>query len=307
MADKNELQGVIEFVQSVREGSFTRAAEVLGLTGSAVSKSITRLEKRLATKLLHRTTRRISLTQEGARYFDACSKLLDELGHLEHDFASGRGELIGKVRMDVPGAFGRRHLMPVLNQLTSEHPRLDLSIMFSERKADIIGERIDLAVRIGQLEDNADLIAVKLGVQRPLVCASPAYLAQHGAPTTPAELLDHDCLVGWLGGRGRDNWPLKSFSGEVVGYPVRVRHELSDGEALLEATIAGDGLAQLPTWLIDEHLASGELVTVLDEFVGAEMPIHVVWSTTAFEKHTTRAVIEALKATAKEEGSGFMP
>lgn len=303
---QGRFAGLAEFVATARTGSFTAAAASLGVTGSAVGKSVSRLEARLGTKLLHRTTRRLTLTAEGQEYLDACHRILDDLDGVEIGITTGRDTPVGTIRLNLPAAFGRRHIMPTLLQLTAQHRHLDLSVMFTERTANIIDEGIDLAVRIGTLGNDSDLTAKRLGTQRLLICASPAYLAEHGAPITAEDLTQHDCIIGWRR-IPRPIWLLKDASGAFVPQEVNVRHEFSDGEALMQAVLAGGGLCQLPTWLIDDHLASHALVPVLERFAGAEMPIHAVWPSSRYLQPKLRVVIDALTDLAQRPGSGFLP
>jgi DNA-binding transcriptional LysR family regulator len=196
--------------------------------------------------------------------------------------------------------------MPTLLALSERYSRLDLAVMFTERTVDIVTEGVDLAVRIGALRDDADLTTKRLGVQHLLICASPAYLAQHGAPRSADELASRDCIIGWRR-VPRPSWLLKDTAGRLTPREVHVRHEFSDGEAMVDATLAGCGLCQLPTWLIADHLASGVLIPVLDEWAGAEMPIHAVWPRSRYVQPKLRVVIDALSAAALATGSGFNP
>jgi DNA-binding transcriptional LysR family regulator len=302
--DLRDLAGVIEFVRVAQAGSFTAAAATLGLTGSAVGKSVSRLEARLGTKLFHRTTRRITLTNEGEVYYESCVRALEELDDVEQRLMTGRSEPVGRVRLDLPGAFGRRHVLPMLQELVLRHPRLDLSINFSERTAGIVEEGVDLAVRIGRLADDADLVAVALGRQRLVICASPSYFAEHGAPSMPADLVSRDCITGWRRD-GHPAWLLRQADGTITSAPVRVRHELSDGEAMVATTLAGGGLCQLPTWLVAGHLASGALRTVLDDHAGAEMPIHAVWPRSRYVRPAIRVIVAMLRQHAQMRPSPF--
>lgn len=197
MAYENRFDGIQEFAETVRTGSFTAAAVTLGVTASAVGKSVSRLEARLGTKLLHRTTRSLSLTSEGEAFLASCTNILEELESAEGTLTAGASVPVGRLRIDLPGAFGRRHVMPVLLDLAMRHPKLDLSVMFSERTVDIFAEATDLAVRIGELKQDVGLSARRLGTQRLMICAAPQYLAEHGIPRDPAELLQRDCVVGW--------------------------------------------------------------------------------------------------------------
>lgn len=294
--------GVREFVEAVRGGSFTAAGAQVGLTGSAVGKSVSRLEARLGTKLLHRTTRRLSLTPEGQRYFDGWVAILSDVEGLESSVTANSGRVSGRLSIHLPAAFGRRHVMPVLMRLSEAHPALDLAVNFTERRVNLIEEGVDLVVRIGTLADDPDLVARRLGRQRLLICASPGYLDAHGTPTAPAELTEHDCIIGSRGASVPPAWLLRQADGTVVSQLIRARHEFSDGDAILDATLSGAGLSQLPTWLIGGALSSGALVPVLEAFSGAEMPIHAVWPRSRYLKPGQRALIDALVAdTARPE------
>ncbi|CAE6943685.1 LysR family transcriptional regulator [Vibrio sp. B1FLJ16] len=299
---ETQFSGVIEYVETLRTGSFTAAGERLGLTGSAVGKSVTRLEKKLGTKLLHRTTRSLTPTPEGQRYFDGWIGILDEIDSLEQGVVAGSVQVFGSLNVHLPAAFGRRHVMPLLLGLTKKYPNLDLSVAFSERRINLIDEGVDLVVRIGTLADDADLIARRLGRQRLVVCASPEYLKKKGTPKLVNELTEHDCIVG--GQRStQPAWLFRRTNGESFSQAVHGRYCFSDGDAMLSAVLDGVGISQLPTWLINEHLATGALVTVLDEYAGAEMPIHAVWPRSRYLKPRQRVVIDALVEEAEKMGS----
>jgi DNA-binding transcriptional LysR family regulator len=302
----HRFDGLAEFVETARGGSFTAAGLRLGLTASAVGKGVSRLEERIGTKLLHRTTRRLTLTSEGEAYFETCITVLGELDSVEQSLATGRASPVGKVRIDVPAAFGRRHVLPVLTALSRAHRGLDFVVMFSERTIKVVDERSDLVVRIGALDDDADLVARRLGTQRVIICASPDYINAHGRPLQAAELASRDCIIGWRR-TARPTWLLRGTDGKIQRQEVHVRHEFSDGDAMLDAVLAGCGLCQLPTWLIAEHLRSGRLVEVLEQFAGAEMPIHAVWPKSRYVHPKLRVVVEALSEAAALGGSGFDP
>ena len=298
------FSGVSEFVEAVRAGSFTAAGARLGLTGSAVGKSVSRLEDRLGTKLLHRSTRRLDLTTEGQRFFDGWVAILGEVRGLEQSVVAGSGKVSGRLRLHLPAAFGRRHVMPILSRLAQEHPELELSVSFTERRVNLIDEGVDLVVRIGTLEDDADLVARRLGRQRLVICASPSYLATHGSPATPAGLTEHDCIIGSRRS-GQPAWLLCDARGKVSSQVIRARHDLSDGDAMVAVTLSGGGLSQLPTWLIHEHLSSGALVPVLDQCSGAEMPIHAIWPRSRYLQPKLRVLIDALVQDAERPTSIF--
>ncbi len=303
---QDRFAGIREFVATVDAGSLTAAAALLGVTGSAVGKSISRLEARLGVQLLHRTTRRIDLTTEGETYLASCRHILEELEQAESFLSTGHQQPIGRVRIDLPTTFGRRHILPALLELGAQHQRLDLSVTLRDRPVDLVAEGVDLAVRIGALADYPDIIARRLGEQKLIICAAPAYLARRGVPLEQTDLAAHDCLVGWRSGT-RPTWLLKNPRGELVPHAVSPRHELTDGDALLQACIAGCGLAQLPTWLANEALASGTLTTVLDEIAGGTMPIHVIWQKTWHLRPKVRVTVDALVQLAASSTSVFSP
>lgn len=296
---EDRFAGIREFVATVDGGSLTAAAAQLGVTGSAVGKSISRLEARLGVQLLHRTTRRIDLTTEGEAYLLSCRRVLEELAQTESFLTTGHQRPIGRLRVDTPTTFGRRHVMPALLALCARHEKLDMSVTFRDRAVDIVGEGIDLAVRIGVLGDYPDLVARRLGEQRLVICAAPAYLERRGKPVTHADLNCHDCLVGWRQGN-RPTWLLKNEQGQTEPFEVPMRHEFFDGDALESACIAGCGLAQLPTWLAHDALRSGALVQVLSDITGAAMPIHVVWQKTWHMQPKVRVTVDELIRVAAE-------
>jgi len=301
---EDRFAGIREFVLAVEKGSFTAAAAQLGVTGSAVGKSISRLEARLGVQLLHRTTRRIDLTSEGEAYLLSCRRIMEELDQTESFLATGHREPIGRLKVDLPTTFGRRHIVPPLLELASRHPRLDLSFLLRDQAADMVGEGIDLAVRIGVLGDYPDLVARRLGEQHMVICASPAYLARKGTPLSHADLFQHDCLVGWRRGT-KPTWLLKGAGGEIAPHEVPVRHELPDGDAMLSACLAGSGLAQFPAWLAGDALRTGALIQVLQGLSGGSMPIHVIWQKTWHLQPKVRVTVDALVRLAQERPDIF--
>ncbi|MEW4948200.1 LysR family transcriptional regulator [Pseudomonas asiatica] len=302
----NSFDGIREFVTSAQTLSFTAAALELGVTSSAVGKSVTRLEARLGVKLLHRTTRRLILTSEGEAFLASCLRAIDELAESESFLTTGQQEPVGRLRVDLPAAFGRRHILPTLIKLAVRYQKLDLSISFTERLVDILNEGVDLVVRIGTLKDDGDLVARKLGSQKLLICATPDYLQRHGIPQNREDLLRHDCIVGWRNGT-RKTWMLLDEKGQVYEQEVCVKHEMGDGEMLLEMVLAGGGLAQLPTWLVQDFIEDGTLVSVLEQYEGAEMPIHVIWPRTRYIQPKVRMIIDELIALAQRDAKIFRP
>ncbi len=300
----DRFAGIDAFVAAARAGSFTAAAAVLGMTPSGVAKSVTRLEARIGLKLLHRTTRKITLTPEGEAYLAACSRAIEELDATEASLAPKDWVPQGRIHVGVPGAFGRRHVLPGLLEMAARFERLDLTVSFTERTVDLVQEGHDLAVRIGELADDSNLVAKRLGTQRLVICAAPEYLERHGPIRTPEELRRRDCIIGSRR-QQKQTWLLRTREGRLIQQEIHARHEFSDGEAMLSAGLAGCGIMQMPTWLIGDDLKRGRLVPLLEDFAGGEMPIHAIWPKSSYLQPKVRAVIGMLEALAVREGSGF--
>ncbi|EEY78242.1 LysR substrate binding domain protein [Acinetobacter calcoaceticus RUH2202] len=290
---ESKFSGILEFVMAVEQGSFTGAAEILGITGSAVGKSINKLEKRLGVQLLHRTTRRIFLTPEGEAWLVSCRRILEELDQIETLLSTENSYPTGRIRVDLPTTFGRRYIFPILLDLAQQYPQLDLSVTFQDRAVDMISEGVDLVVRIGDLEDSTDLIAKSLGHQTLLICASPAYLEKNGYPSNKEDLKHHNCLIGWRRNY-KGQWFLKNALGEMEEFEINYRHEIPDGDALLSACTSSLGIAQLPSWLAFDALRAGKLISILPEVSGVEIPIHVLWQKRWHLQPKIRVVVDEI-------------
>jgi DNA-binding transcriptional LysR family regulator len=302
----DRFSGIDAFMATATAGGFTAAAEVLGLTPSGVAKSVTRLEARVGLKLLHRTTRKITLTPEGEAYLAACSRAIGELDFAETALAPKDWVPQGRIHVGLPGAFGRRHVLSGLLDMAARFEKLDLVVSFTERTVDLVQEGYDLSVRIGELRDDADIVAKRLGTQRLIICASPGYLTRYGPILTPEELGRRDCIIGSRR-NSKQTWLLRTPDGRSIQQEIHARHEFSDGEAMMAAGRAGCGVIQMPTWLANEDLHRGTLVPLLEDFAGGEMPIHVVWPKSHYLQPKVRAVIEMLQTLASKQNSGFLP
>jgi DNA-binding transcriptional LysR family regulator len=288
-----QFDGIAEFVAAAKLGSFTAAAAQLGVTKSAVGRAVSRLEIRLDAKLFHRTTRRLTLTSDGEAWLEHCVAALAELNRGEDFLTTARREPAGRVRIDLPSAFGRLFVVPLLLGLAERYPALILSVTFTDRRVDLIGEGIDLAVRIGTLDDTPDLVARLLGMQRLVICGAPGYLAARGTPRGAADLVKHDCIVG----RRHQHdvaWLLRQPDGSTIRHVVPVKHEVDDFEMMLAAVRAGLGLAQLPLWLARDDLNRGQLVAVLDGLSGGEWPINIIWPRTRTLPAKMRLLIDEI-------------
>ncbi|MBZ5795136.1 LysR family transcriptional regulator [Burkholderia contaminans] len=264
------------FVDVVDQQSFSAAARRLGVAASSVTRRIDRLETQLGIRLLHRTTHALRPTEAGQLLYGRATRMLAELRGLQEDLHSQHDEPSGLLRVDCPAPFGRRHLMAALAAFMQRHPALQVDLVLTDSMVDLQGARlgadVDLAVRIGPLEDTR-FVATVLAPQRRVLCASAAYLARRGEPESPDALAGHDCLA-WHGAPPPGAWRF----GERRHVPAQPRFRSNHSEALLEAAIDGLGLAHLPTWLAGDALRDGRLRAVLPQFAAAPEPatIHVL-------------------------------
>ncbi len=247
------------FVSVVEAGGFAPAARRMGRATSSVTRQVDALEARLSARLLNRSTRKVTLTDAGRGYYERAVRLLGDLEEADRSVAGGERPH-GVLRVSAPLAFGRLHLAPVLGAYLEACPEVRLDLLFTDALTDLVALNIDVAIRLGGLEDGA-LIARKLAGHRRLVCASPAYLQQQGRPETPRDLADHSCLT-FAYGPGRDVWRFQADAGpEAVELAARVRANSS--ETLVQLALSGLGFVMMPTWLVGAEVAAGRLVPVL--------------------------------------------
>lgn len=294
LKDRDPLSGVAVFVTAARERTFTDAAQRLGLTKSAVGKSIARLEERLGFELFHRTTRLTKLTADGEAYLAACTAAIEEVTAAQAALSSKHQILSGRLHIDMPVAFGRRVLLPVLIEITRPHPGLSLTLTFTDATSDLLQDDVDLAIRFGALKDSTDLVARRLAVQDRVICASPEYLRLHGEPATLAEVRAHRCIVGALKGP-----PLVWFvsdGGTEKRFTPPATHRFSDGEAMVAAAVGGLGLVQMPISLVREHLTTGALRPVLRSHSAMGVEVHAVWPRQKHLSPRVRYVVDELIA-----------
>ncbi|NQE61884.1 LysR family transcriptional regulator [Caulobacter sp. RHG1] len=285
--------GIRAFVAVAEHGGFAAAAPSLGLSPSAVGKAVQRLEARLGVRLLQRTTRAVALTEDGRRFHTRCVQALAGLAEAEAELRQGQGEPAGLLRVALPPLLGRAFVMPVLLDLARRWPALRLEVSFEVRTADLTAEGVDLAVRIGALDDRAGLVARPLGAQRRVICAAPAYLEARGRPLHVEDLAGHDCVVEARDGRATP-WPYVDETGAARTLPVDGRVRIGDAQGLAEAARAGAGLAMVPRWLVADDLAAGRLEAVLEGVFDRPLPVNLVWSRTPWPSARLRAAIDAL-------------
>jgi DNA-binding transcriptional LysR family regulator len=262
------------FTRVVDLGGFTAAAQACGLTPSGVSKLITRLEARLGTRLIHRSTRRLSLTPEGQAFYARAVRILGEMEEAEREASAGatpRGHL--RVNSNVP--FGMRYLIPLVPQFLAAHPCITIDLVLSDALVDLMEERADVAIRTGPLRDSSLMIR-KLGSTRMVVVASPAYLEQHGTPRHPGDLVQHKG-IGWTFPRTIGGWPFRTGDGIEEHVPPTVIRA-SDGETARLLALGGVGFARLARFQVDADIDSGALMPVLEDVhPGGSEEIHAVY------------------------------
>jgi len=296
MAEDDPLSGLSIFVAAARAGSFTGAADRLGMSKSAVGKSIARLERRLGVTLFHRTTRMSRLTADGDAYFAACAAAIDEIAAAQGALASSNRVLSGRIHVDMPVAFGRRTVLPILIDIVRPHPELYLTLTFTDATSDLLQDDIDLAIRFGALKDSSHLVARHLADQERVICAAPSYLEAHGQPRALADIAGHRCIVGSLKGPPM-YWTIRDAAGERRFVPPHA-HCVNDAEAMIDAAIGGLGLCQLPLPLMRPHIEAGSLQRVLDDISPTPIAIHALWPRQARLRPRVRYVVDQLAAAA---------
>jgi DNA-binding transcriptional LysR family regulator len=255
-------------------GSFSAAARALDLSQTMVTKHVAALEDRLGVKLLHRSTRRLVLTEGGRNYLAACERILAEIEEAEASASLDRIEPRGTLRLNVPLTFGFRQVVPALTEFSRLYPAVSFDLGLADRYVDLIEEGWDLAIRIGRLKDSS-LVARRLAACRTIVCASPAYLKEHGTPQTLDDLAQHNCLGYTLPSAiGANRWAFGT-DGDIV-VPIQGNLRANNGDALLAAAIAGQGLIYQPTFIVGDSLREGSLIPVLHTYPTYEPAIHAV-------------------------------
>lgn len=287
----DRFQEMRAFVAVVEAGSFVRAAEALQSSKTAVSRLVGELESRLGTRLLQRTTRRLSLTPEGEVFHDRCRQLLDGVAEAEAELSAHTGEAIGQLRLNVPVSFGLLHLAPLWPAFMALHPQVMLDVTLSDRLVDLVDEGYDLAVRIARLQSSS-LVSRQLTSTRLVLCASPDYLRRHGTPEHPSALSRHAVIAYALLAMG-DHWVFDGPDG-TVGVKVAPRMRTNSGDTCCAAALQHQGLVLQPSFLVGTHLASGALVEVLPQYRSIELGVYAVYPS---RKHLTpkvRALIDFL-------------
>ncbi|VVE77236.1 LysR family transcriptional regulator [Pandoraea sputorum] len=269
----NRLESMSILIAVVDAGSLSAAARGLGMPLATVSRKVGELEAHLKTRLLHRTTRQLSLTEAGSAYVAACRRILEEIGEAERtatgEYATPKGELV----LTAPVVFGRLHVLPVVAEFLAQYPEIDVSLLLTDRVVHLMDEQADVALRIGHLPDSS-MVASRIGTVRRVVCASPNYLATHGEPKKPQDLAGQACITfevlasrrAWEFGEGR--------TGQSV--PIRSRLAVNTAEAAISAAVLGVGFVRVLSYQVAQAVRDDALRVVLDDFEAAPLPVNLV-------------------------------
>jgi len=265
-----QWEGISEFVYVAEAESFTKAAKKMAISTAQVSRQISALEKRLNIKLFYRTTRKVSLTEEGRIFYQHCRSVLDGLDEAERTITNLQSKPQGKIKLTASVTFGEQQILPLVNDFIKLYSDVEVSAYLSNQQIDLVQEGYDLAIRLGKLSDST-MMAKKLGKRTNYLCASPAYLDKYGCPHSLSELNNHSCLLGTL-----DYWHF-SDDGKERNIRVTGRLRYNSGVSLVDAALKGLGIVQLPDYYVQHYLESGELVSLLDTFQEPEGGIWAVY------------------------------
>ncbi|RVQ68668.1 LysR family transcriptional regulator [Croceicoccus ponticola] len=292
----DRFETLAAFVAVADRGSFVAAARTLETSPPAITRAVASLERHLGVTLFHRSTRAVSLTDDGAALLDRARRILVDLREAERIVMGGRSVPRGQVFLTAPVMFGRMHVLPVVSALLAKHDGLSARMMLVDRNVRIVEEGIDLAVRIGAVADSA-LRAITIGSVRQTVVASPGYLAEHGVPVVPADLTHHRCIVT-SGVRAGAAWSFEANGGAVVDVAPRLTVNTID--ATVAAAEAGLGVANLLSYQTADPIAAGRLVRVLDDQAPVPMPVTLLFEAGRAAMPAVRLLIEAMKERARE-------
>jgi DNA-binding transcriptional LysR family regulator len=288
MADA--LQELTVFSRIVGTGSLSAAARELAMSPAVVSRRLAALEARLGVRLINRTTRSLHLTDEGAAYLETCNRILSEIQEADAAVTAGRAEPRGVLRVALPASFGNQYVAPLIPRFAARYPDVQIALSLSDRNVNVVEEGFDLAIRIADLADSS-LAARKLAPNRRVVCASPAYLARHGEPRTPADLARHNCLATDFA----MSWDYRGPDGRAGSARVAGRYVCDNWEVLREWALQGLGVALKSTWDVRRHLEDGSLVSLLPGYTFAtDVAIYAVYPHRRHLPAKTRAFIEFL-------------
>lgn len=283
----DRLRAMEVFVRIVDAGSLAAAADSLGVSAPSVVRTLAALERSLRVRLLNRTTRRSSLSDEGREYYERCRRVLAEADAADAALRSRRAEPRGRLRLTAPVTYGRMRLAPVVTAFLAKHPEVDVELLLLDRVVDLVEEGVDAALRIAQLPEST-LVAVPVGETRRVVCATPAYLKRTGIPKSPGDLAGHRCIV-FIGLSANDEW---TFAGKPARVQVRPMLRTNQFDVAVGAVLQGLGCGQFLGYQVEALVAERKLARILDAFAPPAVPIHIVYPHTRFLSPNVRAFVD---------------
>jgi DNA-binding transcriptional LysR family regulator len=281
------------FLRVLDLGSISAAARSLDLSVAVASQRLKRLERSLGVRLLHRTTRQLRPTPEGIALAEQGRSLVEDLEVLTSSLSNTAKGVAGTLRVTIPASFGRQYISPLLPQFMARHPRLRLHIDLSDQMRDLVGEGLDLAIRIGTLKDS-ELVATRLASNRRVLCASPDYLRRHGVPKKPDDLAKHECLLMAVSRDSTDSWHLRGPDGDETTVRLKSRVKSNLGEVIRDAALGGLGIALHSTWHVCDDLRAGRLKLVLPDYQLPESAIYAVMPERRLVMPRVRAFVDFL-------------
>ena len=288
-----QWQGICEFTAVAESGNFTQAAKKLLISTAQVSRQVSELEQRLNTKLFYRTTRKVTLTEEGQLFYQQCRGILDRLENAERSLTNLQSTPQGKIKISAPVTYGERHIIPLINQSLIQYPQVEIEVQLSNQRINLIEEGYDLAIRLGQLDDSS-LIAKRISSRQHFLCASPSYIEQHGKPEIINDLKHHNCLLG-----SADFWLFSDpkSKDQQSDKKIRVTGSLrcNSGLGLVDAALKGIGIVQLPEYYISEHINKGELITLLEQQQREQEGIWALYPQNKYLASKVRLLIDFLQ------------
>ncbi len=288
----DRFQEMSSFVAVAEAGSFVGAADATGLSKAAISRHVAELEQRLGARLLHRTTRRLSLTDDGQLFLARARETLAAVEEAEAEISSRSGEPSGRLRINAPLSFGVLQLAPLWGRFLARHPKVSLEVDLNDRVVDLVDEGYDLAVRITNLA-SSQLVGRRLATTRMVPCASPGYLREHGTPAHPSELARH-ATISYSYWAGRDAWTFTAPDGDSVSVRIRSRLYANNGDTCRAAALDGQGIVLQPDFIVADDLRRGDLVELLPGYRALELGIHAVYPTRKHLPLRTRRLVDFL-------------
>lgn len=293
------LNNLTLFLRIVEKGGLAAGGRELGLQPATVSERLAALEAHYGARLINRTTRKISLTEEGRALVKGAQHLLAEAEELETRIRLGTARIAGPIRLSAPSDLGRNRIAPILDRFVENHPEVSIDLHLGDGYTDLTATGFDLAVRFGDLADSA-LIARPIAQSPRLICAAPAYLARHGTPQTPEDLAEHNCILMRFGADVDQDWPFVR-DGKTRHVMVRGDRIANDGDLVRRWALAGFGIVRKSQWDIAEDLAAGRLVAILRAYEMAPLRLQLVWPANRQQPRRVKALIDTIAAAFAEQ------